>query len=203
MTTRHVQRFLQREHRLTTSEAWVISRLLTLRGKIRQGAPISGDLFNAMLRSVDQLVLTILSAPNALEVDQDSLYLWHHQVEGMRDLFTGGNVYTRYADDLCFSAPDEQFDLATCAAIQDALTSQGFEINEHKTVLSGEGHLRFPGVEIKRKRIEPDGMYVFRLGELLREGNLRPWQKEGHQAYLKSFGPEVYGRVVKFNQLEF
>lgn len=93
-----------REIGFGTAAASILSRLMSCNGRIPLGARTSPRISNLILVSFDEAMVSLAA--------QRSL------------------VYTRYADDLSFSATDE-FDVG--GEVEAALTSSGFELNASKT----------------------------------------------------------------------
>jgi len=94
---------------LTEEAAGIVTRLVTVKGALPQGAPTSSVVLDIVLHDLDREL-------SALAVDYDSRY-------------------TRYADDLCFSGPHELSSIASRARL--IIRRHGFRINERKTRLTG------------------------------------------------------------------
>lgn len=139
--------------------AWVASRVLTVKGRLEQGAPVASHLFNIILRQMDEEIMRELGAPL---------------------------VYTRYADDLVISSPEKTLPPHVEPTLRHVVTRHGFHINEKKTRILSEGHVDVPGIFIKKGRIRPNGNYVQRM--ILTYSILSYAQKQGHRLYVKSFG---------------
>ncbi|WP_170125851.1 retron St85 family RNA-directed DNA polymerase [Pelagimonas varians] len=95
--------------------AKTLAGLCTLNGKLPQGAPTSPNIANMVLSKVDRELEALASSV--------------------------GSKYSRYADDITFSADDyisEQFQVR----VEDVVKSAGFELKASKTRYAGTGSRR-------------------------------------------------------------
>lgn len=91
----------------------LLSHLVTLEGSLPQGAPTSPCLSNIIILTFDEGVGKVCTKE--------------------------GFIYTRYADDLAFSAPSE-IPHSFLTALNAAIEEHGFKINERKTKFFGKRH---------------------------------------------------------------
>jgi len=175
--TKHIYRYLLRTSRMlygphdtnNRAQAWIISRLLTCRGRLRLGSPASPFVFNLLFERLDEVLLEVLKN-------------FH------------GVVYTRYADDFCFSAPTDVFPKEVEDAVRRVLREHHIGLKEEKTRRTGNGILEFPGVVVVRGRIRPNGEYV---SKLLQRKEMSEIEREGHRNFLNQFKRKDVPRVVK------
>lgn len=174
VTTGHIASFIRREGfpHANNDAVWVASRVLTFNGRLEQGAPTSPHIFNAMLRRLDQDLLRLIEE----ELD--------------------GAVYTRYADDLCFSCPHDVFPREWERRIRQTIAQHNFAINTKKVRRAHHGKVDLPGILINNGRMRPNGAYVKRLLEVWLK--LNDAQKLGHRLYVKQFGRAARMRVFRF-----
>lgn len=196
--TKHIQRCLVRKG-IAKDVAWVFSRLLTYRGWLRQGAPSSPFTFNLLLGRVDVDLLDALNTKHSL-----AFLLGGGEGHPLRpyDL-----VYTRYADNLCFSAATETFPEEAKAKVLALIHHHGFRLNPRKVREGHNGVMEFPGVVIVRGRIRPNGAYVAKLSKLITSGSFRNHHVLihdvrpllGHRAFLRQFGRRGVPRFIRKN----
>lgn len=155
--------------------AWLFSRLLTFRSRLRQGAPCSPTVFNLLMERFDSDIRKELGA-----------------VSFCADRRHGELVYTRYGDDLCFSSPEETFPETTAAAIFAIIGRHHLVPNGKKTRAFSNGVIELTGTVIVRGRIRPTAAYVRRLLETA--PSLTEKQRNGHSGFLAQFGKE--GRLA-------
>lgn len=149
--------------------AWVASRLFTRNGRLEQGALIASHLFNRMMERFDADVCKATGAPIMPTTATYS------------DL-----VYTRYADDLVISYVGNVMPKGVMSALRKVIARYGFQVNEYKTSLGKNGVVSVPGIVIKNGRVRPNKAYITRLLSVWL--GLSPAEREGHRAYVKSFG---------------
>ena len=205
ITRRHVERYLTRifanniTHPVQSPEvtAWVLSRLVTCRGKLLQGPPSSPAVFNCMLERLDDALAEATGAPKR-DVIMPAMYLGmrfqrYRELDasdrrsGASYVAPRGVLYTRYADDLCFSHPDETFPIALEEMIRKVVASHGFRINGAKTRHGRYGILEFPGVVVANGHLRPKT----RLVQEILEGVsiMTAQERAGYRAFLHQFGP--------------
>lgn len=155
---KHIARVLERDFSLDRDSAWVVSKLLTFRGRLRQGAPVSPMVFNVMLRRFDREI-----------------------VESLPDL-----IYSRYGDDLCFSSSRSSFPESAKEKIRELIRSTGLSMNDSKTKEGRDGILEFPGVVVRGKRIIPNRDYFERVRIAAHYGMSKE-QIDGHRSFLRQF----------------
>lgn len=160
--------------------AWIFTRLWTYRGRLRQGAPSSPLIFNALMARLDRAVVEEVGRLEPSEDAEDELdvKLWSRYVMPV--------VYTRYGDDLCFSSPKEVFPEEIKAKVKAVVRQQGFEVNPKKVREGRKGVLEFPGVVIVGGRIRPAGSYIARLAR--RAPKMTRAERRGHLGFLNQFG---------------
>lgn len=96
----------------TTSVSWGLAELCAYENKLPQGAPTSPILANIIFNSVDKQIQSAISNLNI--------------------------TYTRYADDLTFSSPNNiEF---VVPLVTQIVSNNGFEINTQKTHLETDPH---------------------------------------------------------------
>lgn len=154
------------------AQAWIISRLLTYRGLLRQGSPASPFVFNLLCARLDMAM--------------------QKKLEPFPDV-----VYTRYADDFCFSAGAPVFPQQVERTIREVLREHHIVLNEKKTRRSGNGILDFPGIVIVRGKIRPPGEYVSRLAQ----GYMSFKEWLGHTSFLHQFGRGGVPKTLKAQNL--
>lgn len=185
--TKHLYRFLCRGEQLqalkdpsilqnqtlllTRDQAWVLSRLLTYRGRLRQGSPVSPFVFNMLCERLDSVIRKSLGK-------------------------FPGTIYTRYGDDLSFSSPAEIFPEEVENAIRNALRVNNLVLNENKTRRCSHGILEFPGIVIVKSRVRPRGKYIASVSQRLSE--MTKSQREGHRGFLFQFGKGLPRILKKF-----
>jgi len=175
--TKHIYRFLLRTGKMLygprdvndRAQAWIISRLLTYHGRLRLGSPASPFVFNLLFERLDEVLL-----------------------EALKDF--QGVVYTRYADDFCFSASTDVFPKEVENAARRVLREHHIGLKEEKTHWTGNGILEFPGVVIVHGRIRPNGKYV---SDLLQKKDMSETERKGHRDFLRQFGRGGVPRVVR------
>jgi hypothetical protein len=178
--TKHLYRLLLREkvmtygphddYRFDRAQAWIVSRLLTCRGRLRRGSPAAPHVFNLMYRRLDKALLEKLKA-----------------FEGV--------VYTRYADDLCFSSPEDVFPKEAELAIRQVLREHYVVLKEKKTCRCKNGVLEFPGVVIVRGKVRPRGTYIAMVAE--KSKSFSEAERRGHRDFLNQFGRGGIPRTLK------
>lgn len=151
------------------AQAWVISRLITYRGKLRKGSPVSPFIFNLLFDRLDDALLEALSF--------------------------SGIVYSRYADDFCFSSPENEFPDEVETVIRRVLREHHIVLNEKKTCRSGNGVLEFPGVVVIRGKVRPQGAYIAKLAKCAE--SLSNFERKGHRDFLHQFGRGGVPRKLK------
>lgn len=147
--TKQVFRYLANLNhcRINTDSAWVYARLLTYEGHLRQGPPVSPRIFNRVMGDFDM---------------------------GMEEAMkTFGVIYTRYADDLCFSSRREVFPDEAESKIVKVVESFGRRLNHKKRRVGSHGKLFFPGAEIV------DGVTLPPAGKLEKFATELQRRKEG------------------------
>ncbi|WP_181703270.1 retron St85 family RNA-directed DNA polymerase [Chthonobacter albigriseus] len=130
----------------TKQLATLFSRVLTLNGHLPQGAPTSPAISNLVCRSLDEVLSTIA-----------------HD----RKL-----SYTRYADDIAFSA--NEYPKFLIREIRSCMRDHGFELNETKTrVMRQSGRQQITGIVVnkkmnvskeRRRRIRQELYYIEKYG---------------------------------------
>lgn len=178
----------------TTDVAWLFARLLTYRGRLRLGAPSSPFTFNLLMARFDDAVGKVIRPPFSKE----------EEIEWVRSRTTPPRwiSYTRYGDDLCFSAPNDEFPEDVKREIRELLAQHHFRVNEQKTREDRGGVMEFPGVVIVRGQIRPLAAYITKLVQRVAAGEFpasfetgTPLQLRGHYGFLGQFGR--YGRRVR------
>ena len=181
--TKHIQRSFIRWG-MSLDAAWVFSRLLTFRGRLRRGAPSSPAIFNLLLERLDLELTRALGAPTKPEL------LKHRQEPGP--------VYTRYGDNLCFSSPDVIFSEAAKHRILEIIASHGFRLNHRKTREGRNGVLEFPGVVVANGFIRPNSRYFSRLKAAAASGSFgSDGIREGHYGFLRQFPQARRLKIVR------
>ncbi|ABZ75089.1 RNA-directed DNA polymerase (Reverse transcriptase) [Shewanella halifaxensis HAW-EB4] len=138
-----------------------LAKLCTLRDRLPQGAPSSPVISNLVLVELDKRLQSISKK---------------HEL-----------VYTRYADDLCFSGhaiSDEFFSL-----VKDEIESEGFVVNQNKSGVV-RGH--------KRKLIT--GLVVSEYGVRVPKKMRREYRKQAHYM-LKNGIEQLNGNMGMLNPL--
>lgn len=179
---RHIERYA-RGLGLQGDVAWIAARLFTHEGRLRQGAPVAPHLFNMLLNVLDLELCDELCAPlNRYQYDED----WAE----------AGFIYTRYADDLCFSCTMHEFPSDWEDQIRSVIARHGFGVNESKTIRGSNGVLHFPGVVIRDGLIGPNDRYVRRAMRAIKETD-DPNVVHGHKAYIGQFHPKMIPRRLR------
>lgn len=170
--TKHIQRCLLRWG-VQPDASWVLARLLTRRGRLRLGAPTAPALFNLLLGRLDRDLLSVVRSAS-------------------------GMIYTRYGDNLCFSASDDVFPSEFKRRVIETVRRHGFLLNYKKTVEGGNGILEFPGVVIVQGEMRPLGRYIVNLAVRAENGALKnPEVRAGHRSFLNQFGTGGKRRVIE------
>lgn len=176
--TKHVYRYLCREKLLTIigwgysipmaefnrDEAWILSRLLTYRGRLRKGSPVSPFIFNLLCERIDGALRQVVNTFR-------------------------GMAYTRYGDDLSFSSPDEVFPAKAEKLIRTVLSAHHIVLNENKTKRYARGIMEFPGTVVVDGRVRPRGEYIADLSRVYERMTLD--ERRGHRGFILQFGPRV------------
>jgi len=157
--------------RFNRDEAWVLSRLLTYRGRLRKGSPVSPFVFNMLCETFD----AALKAAIAPFTDM---------------------VYTRYGDDLSFSSPAEVFPQEAEVAIRATLKAQNIVLNEKKTKHFSGGIMEFPGAVVVNGRTRPRGEYIAKVSAQYKE--MTRDQRQGHRGFILQFGRRAPKILKKF-----
>ncbi|MEK9155250.1 MAG: hypothetical protein AAB839_01235 [Patescibacteria group bacterium] len=225
ISTLHIVSYLVRKG-VNEDLAWLVARLWTYRGRLEQGAPVAPEIFNAMLERLDEDLCMAVGAPYSWghepgmrdyeetqrpgdpghPLQPRSWVEFHRPDPEKREVlvyfqdcsFPGALRrfwYTRYGDDMCFSYVDDEFPKELEAIIEGIVLRHGFVLNPEKTKRGWGGIVDLPGVAIMRGRIRVNGIYRRRLLEI--ERSLLPKQREGHRAYVSSFGRGGYLRVLR------
>lgn len=161
--------------------AWIIARLLTFHGRLRQGSPTAQHVYNVMLRRFDLALASALTAPTS----QDELHWINLGHLGV----VKGYVYTRYGDDLCISSPDEEMNPEVIEQVKAVAVAHNLRINLRKLCQGSQGRLLLPGVMIDQGRVRPSRRYVDGLlAHVEATGPLPPEVVRGHRGFLKPFG---------------
>lgn len=180
---KHIEAFLRRNG-FSRDEAWVFSRVMTFDGRLQQGSAVAPTIFNLLLLRLDGALLDEFGIPWSIDemADEDSDML-----------------YTRYADDLCFSCGSPEFPEEVEAKIREIIASHHFEIGGSKTRRGSDGTLYFPGVIVHNSHeLGPGHGYLRRArGVLLarelddhKVSRLRELPSAvlaGHRAYILQF----------------
>lgn len=172
--------WLDRFYRATRDHVWVYSRLLTFRGRLRRGAPSSPIIFNLLMDRFDLAVLEALKANPRPPWNPDPVF-------GPKENWYSGIVYTRYGDDLCFSAPDNVFPEKVKRQVRVLVAEQHLRLNPRKERESGGGVLDLPGVVVVRDSIRPRTDYVRRTLAVCATDTMSPQVKNGHRGFLQQF----------------
>jgi len=107
-------------------------------------------------------------------------------------------IYTRYGDNLCFSASDDVFPSEFKRRVIETVRRHGFLLNYKKTVEGGNGILEFPGVVIVQGEMRPLGRYIVNLAVRAENGALKnPEVRAGHRSFLNQFGTGGKRRVIE------
>lgn len=176
--TKHIQHYLMRTGLMLRgpygfphdrAQAWLISRLLTHHGRLRQGSPASPFVFNLLFERLDAAL-----------------------VAALREF--GDVVYTRYADDLCFSSSRIIFPVQVEEVVRRVLREQHVELNERKTKRSNNSVLELSGIAIVRGQIRPNGDYIAKIAQT---NDLSERSRQGHLDFLNQFGRGAVPRIVK------
>ena len=133
------------------------------------GSPAAPHVFNLMYWRVDKTLL-------------ENIEPFH------------GVVYTRYADDFCFSSPEDIFPEEVERVIRQVLREHHVVLNERKTRRDRGGILEFPGVVIVNRKVRPRGEYIAKVAQTSR---LTEPEREGHKSYLNQFGRGGIPRTLK------
>ena len=121
----------KKKDRIEMEELHKISRLMTFKQQIPQGAPTSPALANLV----------------AYKLDMDLYSL----------AIDNGCLYTRYADDLAFSSTDQKFNISTLIPkVADIVNKHSFDINYKKTkIRRPHNRMTVTGVVINDKLTVP------------------------------------------------
>lgn len=159
--------------------AMAVARLTSLRDGLPQGAPTSPALSNVYMFDVDEFM---------------SQYCTSKDID-----------YTRYADDITFSAQDRKAILHAIGELRKRLWEKGLELNNKKTrIASSSGQQKVVGVVVNRKA-QPPRKYRRRIRAMLHQApislsditdpvarNDRLAELRGHVSYLSAF-PSLKG----------
>lgn len=178
---------------------WIVSRLLTYNGRLRQGSSSSPLVFNLLMDRFDKEMIGGIGAPSCRIRDYTGsrpshLYCIEDQIVSLRDVRI---VYTRYGDDLCFSSQEEVFPEELKANIFAIIAKHNLQINWKKTREGKNGIMEFPGVVIVGKRIRPQNKYIKSLAEKIKRGGMSKKSLAGHRAFLHQFGHPGSLRVLR------
>jgi hypothetical protein len=153
-------------------ECWVLSRLLTYRGRLRKGSPVSQVVFNMVCTELDEELLQMVRAYR-------------------------GTVYSRYGDDLCFSSPEKALSGLLVADIHHILESHHVVLNQQKTREFKNGRLHLPGVSVVDGELYPSLRYLEKMSRTPLD-SLSAEQQAGHRGHLRQFHPNnVPRRLLK------
>jgi hypothetical protein len=169
ITINDVESLLKKMFNLNNEISYIICRCTTYKNKLRAGSPISPFLFNRFMFEVDNWIED--------ECNKNNI------------------IYTRYADNLCFSSPETIFPPEAEKDILEAISYFNIPLNERKTLRGNNGILEFPGVVIVRGRIRPTSRYVKKFID--NQDKLTNEQLKGHQDYLRQFGHN--GKLRRLN----
>lgn len=165
--------------------AWVFARLLTYRGRLRQGSPASPLVFNLLMRQFDREIAGTLGAPGRASELKMGIAWWKFDETPIKP---SGIIYTRYGDDLCFSAPSEEFPVEAKQKVREVLAKHGLRVTERKIQEGRNGVMEFPGVVVVRGVIRPRAEYLAGVARQIQRGSLTEKAKRGHRAFLQQFG---------------
>jgi hypothetical protein len=143
--------------------AGLVSRLTTYSGRLPQGPPTSSALLNLVLADTDAELA-------ALAAEYDS-------------------TYTRYADDLCFSADAPLHQLRRRAA--RILHVHGYQINDSKCRTWGPNDRHTITNILVDTALHPDPNYVRAVVELLRSGGARLDSVRGQVNWMVRLDPSI------------
>lgn len=205
--TKHIFRMLLRPPSywgkgLEPDVAWVIARLVTYRGHLRMGAPISPHVFNHAMDRLDDELFHILWPQEEWKAWMRRESVWDEFLLAVGcfrwraiDLrvWYPPYTYTRYGDNLCFSHSAEAFPQELRTQIIAAVQNHGFVINRRKTREGKRGVLFYPGVVVVHGRLQPTREYVEHFAVHLPK--MTPSQKQGHAGFLNQFGPRLYEKL--------
>ena len=161
---------------LTSEASRLVTQLVTVKGALPQGAPTSSIVLDIVLHDLDG------------------------ELSSLAERYTA--VYTRYADDLCFSGPVELSALAHRA--RRIVRRHGFAINERKTRLTGPGDQHIVTGIVVSDELNPRPGYTSQLSQKLkwakRDPNARMAKKlRGQTEWVRSVNPAEGGRLRKQN----
>jgi len=169
--TKHVYRFLRR--RLPTQSEEVhklISKLLTYCGRLRLGPSISPKLFNLMMMELDAKILELIKS-------------------------FPGMVYTRYADDLCFSSSEDWFPVQEIRwRLKSILESYGLRLNV-KQKIGRHGNMEFPGVFVTNGRLTATMEVIRRFSEVRYDSG----EARGFYSFFKQFSRASRKKIMKIS----
>ncbi len=186
--------------------AWVCSRLLTYRGRLRQGASVSPFLFNLLLRRLDETLAEIVHAPSKYpeRYVPQGLYPLVQPDDGMSPWAfrwirakQQGPRYTRYGDDLCFSLPEETLPQHLKEQIRQCVRAHGYRLSTRKERQGRHGVMEFPGCVVVHGAIRPPRSYIRILADQFRTGCLTEQQLRGHKGFLGQFRTGVWKRCLR------
>ena len=163
-----------------------IFSLCTLKGQLPTGAPTSPYIANLVLKSFDDEIKTVCN---------------HY-----------GVYYSRYMDDLFFSADREQYILSFIELeVLRLFREYGFEINKDKIkYISSNKHQQILGLNVNNKKpvLTKDAKrkyraYFHNLIYPLRYSNQKKYTAQerellGHLAYIKSVDEEYYSKICLY-----
>lgn len=163
--------------------AWVMSRVFTYRGRLRQGPSASPQVFNLVMKKFDLKIARSVGAPIV-----PSVVCEYNKRKRMIECNEPRPtmVYTRYGDDLCFSSPKDHFPREIEECIRASVKEAGFRLNQ-KRMLGAKGVLRFPGVVMVNGCVQPDDSALERFASAILEFGENSKVVNGYKSYLQQF----------------
>jgi RNA-directed DNA polymerase len=163
---------------LTEEAAKLVTRLVTVKGALPQGAPTSSMILDIVLYDVDQQLIALAEQYGAR--------------------------YTRYADDLCFSGPRELSGLAQRA--RRILRGHEFRTNERKTRITGPADQHLVTGIVVTDELNPRPGYIPTLTAKLKDAKRSANQHQvdslrGQVAWVTSVNPLRGHRLFHHNRL--
>ncbi len=140
--------------------AFLIARLCCKDGRLPQGSPTSPVLSNIVCQQLDRRLNGLAKSANCR--------------------------FTRYADDITFSANKDVFNQKFKTELERIITEQHFAINQKKTRLQGLGYRQEVTGLIVNEKVNVTKRYI---GEI--RAMLNNWDKKGYEAAEQRF-LEVY-----------
>ena len=165
---------------LTKDAAELVTKLVTVKRALPQGAPTSSIVLDIVLYDLDEEFLLLAERYSAR--------------------------YVRYADDLCFSGARDLTGLARRA--RRMVRGRGFSINERKTKLTGPGNRHLVTGIVVTDELNPRPGYIPDLSAELRRAKRDPRVRKiktlrGQTAWVAAVNPARGRQIRKDNRWLF